>query len=276
MTPLGFLSATAVLYANQLRLVARSRRLWVSIALSLLPVAAASVIVQFAERYDGAPPALSIGWILQVQVIVPILALILGSSVVAEEIDDRTLTFPFTRPIPRPALLWGRWLASATVLSVLLAASTLVTLAILRAGFADYVPTPEELENLGREDTRLGGGVTLPLLFTVLLGGLAYSALFAAIGTWMRHPMILGLGYTFAIEGFVANLPGNSQTLTIQHYLRSLVAAYGSPQWRQLAAFQNAVFESGPEALVTLGAVIALSLFGGSWMLARRQYVLPA
>lgn len=276
MTPLGFFAATAVLYVNQLRLVVRSRRLWVAIALSLLPVAAAAVIVQFAERYDGAPPAVSIGWVLQVQVIVPILALILGSSVVAEEIDDRTLTFPFTRPIPRPALLWGRWLASATVLSAILAASTLATLWILRSGFADYVPSQDELETLAREDTRMGGGVAAPLLFTVLLGGLAYSALFAAIGTRMRHPMILGLGYTFAIEGFVANLPGNSQTLTIQHYLRSLVAAYGAPQWRELEAFENAVFQSGPEALLTLGAIITVSLCGGSWLISRRQYVLPA
>ncbi len=276
MTAVGLLSASAVLYANQLRRLARARRTWVALVLAALPVAAAAVIVQFAHRYEGPPPAMSIGWVLQVQVVVPILALILGSSVVSEEVDDRTLTFLFTRPIPRPALLWGRWLASATVLSVVLAVSTGATLWILRAGLADHAPTPEQLAALEGEDTRLGAGVAGPLMAAVLIGGLTYSALFAAVGTLFRHTMILGLGYTFAIEGFVANLPGKSQTLTIQHHLRSFVAGYGSPLWRELDAFQNAVFGPGPEALLTLATVLAVALLGGSWVLARRQYVLPS
>jgi ABC-type transport system involved in multi-copper enzyme maturation permease subunit len=39
--------------------------------------------------------------VLLVQGTVPLLALILGASVVAEEIEDRTLTYLFTRPVPR-------------------------------------------------------------------------------------------------------------------------------------------------------------------------------
>ena len=33
---------------------------------------------------------------------------------------------------------------------------------------------------------------------------------------------IIGLGYVFAIEGFLSNLPGKMQVLTIQYYLRAV------------------------------------------------------
>jgi len=269
---MGFLAATGVLCANQLRRLWRAKRTWIAAALCLLPVLAAALIVQLGRQHDEALPAISIGWILQVQVIVPILALILGSAAVAEEVEDRTLSFPFSRPIPRPALLWGRWLASTCVLSVLLAASTLATLAVLRAGFAELDPQA----TAATENVRLGAGIAGPLLGAVLIGGLVYSAVFAALGTLFRHTMIIGLGYVFAVEGFVANLPGKTQSLTIQFYLRSIVAAYGSPDWLELEVFTTTTFDSGPEALLTLGTVLLVALFGGSWLLSRRQYVLPA
>ncbi len=57
----------------------------------------------------------------------------------------------------------------------------------------------------------LDPGITLPLLAAALLGGAVYSAIFAAAGVFFRHPMITGLGYAFAVEGFLANLPGRNQ-----------------------------------------------------------------
>ena len=73
-----------------------------------------------------------IGWVLMVQGTVPLVALILGSAVVAEEIEDRTITYLFTRPIPRAAVLLGRWLATALVLELCLLLSAELTFGLLQ------------------------------------------------------------------------------------------------------------------------------------------------
>ncbi len=50
-----------------------------------------------------------------------------------------------------------------------------------------------------------------------LWGTLAYSALFASLSAIVKHPMIVGIAYAFAVEGFLANLPGKNQTLSLQY-----------------------------------------------------------
>jgi ABC-type transport system involved in multi-copper enzyme maturation permease subunit len=259
-----FLRSSAILYANQLRRIVRSKRALVCLALALVPMGLAFFVVWVAQRHGGNPPAVEIGWVIQVQVIMPILALIIGSAVVSEEVEDRTVTYIFSRPIRRYALLWGRWLAAATFLCAVLAAGTYGTFAILDWGLS------------GNPRSELPKNILGPLMCVVLLGGLVYSALFAVLGTVFKHPMIIGLGYVFAIEGFLSNMPGKMQVLTIQYYLRSIIAASGSESWRDLEVFSNSMFEPGSEALTTLAILLGGALLLGSWILSRRQYVLPA
>jgi ABC-type transport system involved in multi-copper enzyme maturation permease subunit len=198
--------------------------------------------------------AVHIGWLLLVQVVVPLCALVCGSAVVTEEIENRTITYLFTRPIPRSAVLLGRWAAALVVLSVLLGLSALATTWI---GAAE-------------------AGISAPLLTATLLGGAVYSGLFAAAGVFFRHPMIAGLGYAFAIEGFLANLPGKNQILTVQYHLRSVIAATGSRSWHEIAGFSSARFETLGGSIGTLALVLAAVLALGSWRISRKEFVLSA
>jgi hypothetical protein len=103
-----------------------------------------------------------------------------------------------------------------------------------------------------------------------------YSALFAALGTFNRHPMIVGLGYAFAIEGFLANLPGSSQSLTVQFYLRSLLVNENPELWKLVAEAQLQEPDPTRTALLTLAAILVGSLALGSLVISRRQFVLSA
>ena len=60
-------------------------------------------------------------WMLFLRFIVPVLAVFYGTALMADEIEDRTLTYLFTRPIPRGAVLVGKYLAyiACTILVVL-------------------------------------------------------------------------------------------------------------------------------------------------------------
>src|SRR5437763_5714826 len=60
-------------------------------------------------------------WLLYIRFILPILGVFYGTSLIADEVDDKTITYLFTRPIPRSAVLLGKFLAylACTVLLVL-------------------------------------------------------------------------------------------------------------------------------------------------------------
>jgi ABC-type transport system involved in multi-copper enzyme maturation permease subunit len=50
-------------------------------------------------------------WWLYIYVIVPVLGVFYGTSLIADEIDDKTITYLFVRPIPRGAVLVGKYLS---------------------------------------------------------------------------------------------------------------------------------------------------------------------
>src|SRR5438477_13111810 len=60
-------------------------------------------------------------WLLYVRFLVPVLGVFYGTSLIADEVDDKTLTYLFTRPISRSAVLLGKYLAYlvCTILLVL-------------------------------------------------------------------------------------------------------------------------------------------------------------
>lgn len=254
--------------AHVLRSFRRPRAL-LCIALALLPALVAAVIAYFANKVPSEVIASNIGGMLVLQIVVPILALIAGSAVVAEEVEDRTITFLFSRPIARPAVLFGRWFSTLAFLaSVLLPAIWLMLLAASQ-------------NDVQGSDTLAAGSVldlafAAPLYQAALAGAVVYSALFATAGVFFRHSILVGLGYAFAVEGFLANLPGQSQALTIQYYLRSWVLDRGSAAWREVEGFGLTKYETATAAITTLACVLALSLALGAWRLARREFLLSA
>ena len=254
-----------LLCAAQLRALLLSKRLLVCFLLALGPVAAAAFVRYVTSATDQPLPAFEIGWVLLVQGTVPLLALVLGAAVVAEEIEDRTLTYLFTRPVPRAAVLLGRWLATAAVTEGLILMSALATFAILQSGAGT--------------DARwaLPPGMAAALVRTSLMGGLVYSALFSSAGAVVKHPMIAGIAYTFVVEGFVANLPGQNPSLTVQFHLKSRLAG-ASPAFaeRMRDLIEHQVLLPPDEALRTLWITLLAALAVGCLAISRRQYVLSA
>jgi ABC-type transport system involved in multi-copper enzyme maturation permease subunit len=262
-----FWRATSILFQAHLRRVLLSRRSLISAGLCALPVAAA-LLVATVSRLEGGlelEAVLHMGWFLEVQTIVPLVALVLGSAVVAEEIEDRTITYLFTRPIPRAAILAGRWLATLVVLTLLIGTSAGLVVRIVGG-------IPGE----GGE-AELPASFHLRLFLAALLGGAVYSALFAALGALVKRPVLVGIGYCFVFEGFLANLPGQNQKLTVLYYLKSIVLG-GDPELLPLFAGTLAPLElATPFAAVrTLVLVILIALGIGAARLARREYVLAA
>jgi ABC-2 type transport system permease protein len=258
----AFLRASALIASAHFTRLVLSRRAVFCALLALLPAGVTFTVASLSKRSGPAWLATHMGFLLELQIIVPLIALFVGSAVIAEEVEDRTITYLFTRPIPRPALLVGRFVSTLAVLTTLLALGS--WLVVLAAANATGKGPP------------ISDGETYPLIAAAVIGGAVYAALFAALGAFVRHPMIVGLGYAFAIEGFLANLPGKNQALTVQYHLRSFIAATGSEAWHRVEGFRSASFESGTKALIVLAVILVSALLLGAWRLARREFVLTA
>ena len=252
---------TLLVFSTHVGRIFTSRRGLICLVLAAVPAAVAAAIAHFSRRIDPVEIAVHLGGLLLLQIVVPVLALIAGSAVVAEEVEDRTVSYLFSRPMPRPALLFGRWLATLVFLTAALAASAALLLVAAAGARAPGAP--------------LTASITRPLIEAVLLGGAVYSALFAVAGIFFRHPMLVGLGYVFAIEGFLANLPGRNQALTVQYYLRSWLLERGGKAWN-VEGLSLLKRESAADVLVSLGVILVLVLALGAWRIARREFVLTS
>src|SRR5262249_16511859 len=200
-------------------------------------------------------------WLLYVRFIVPVLGVFYGTALIADEVDDKTITYLFTRPIPRGAVLLGKYLAY-------LACTVLLILPTVMVVFFLIVP--------------LGGGSIGPAFpglltdFGMIAAGLAaYGAVFALVGARLKRPLVVGLVFAFGWEPTVMLVPGYLKQLTVAYYVQALVP-HAMPEDSTLGAILQ-VFNDVPSVWASL---VALAVITGAtlWLAARtvetREYVL--
>jgi ABC-type transport system involved in multi-copper enzyme maturation permease subunit len=200
-------------------------------------------------------------WLLYIRFIVPVLGVFYGTSLIADEVDDKTITYLFTRPIPRRAVLLGKYLAY-------LVCTTLIVLPSVMLVFFLVVPT--------------GGGRianAFPALVAdlgmLLVGLAAYGALFALVGTQLKRPLIAGLVFTFGWEPAVLLFPGYLKRATVAYYLQGLVK-HEMPQDSAVSLLMQ-VFREVPSlttSLLSLAGIIAVALWLSGRAVEHREYVL--
>ncbi|MBX7265312.1 ABC transporter permease [Micromonospora sp. Llam7] len=148
------------------------------------------------EPTDWGPPVL-VG--LGLAVVLPVVALIVGTGVLGAEIDDGTVVHVLTTPLPR----WQIVLPKLAVASGV----TAVTVAV-----------PLFVAGLLADSVRLG----VALAVAASVGALAYTALFVAASLLTRRPVLLGLVYVLIWEGLLSNVISGTRVLSIQHYVIAL------------------------------------------------------
>ena len=198
-------------------------------------------------------------WMLFLRFIVPVLAVFYGTALMADEVEDKTITYLFTRPIPRGAVLVGKYLAYiACTILVVLPAVMLVYFLVLP--FREVPGTfPSLLTDLG----------------LLALGLAVYGALFAFVGAYFKRPLLIGLMFTFGWEPTVMVLPGYLKQFTIAYYLQALVP-HAMPS-EGLTSLLQGFFRETPPLSVSLVWLVAYTA-GFLWLATRvvehREYVL--
>jgi len=143
--------------------------------------------------------------VLYLRFIVPALGVFYGTSLIADEVEDKTITYLFTRPIARGAIVLGKYLAY-------LLCVTSVVLPSVALMFVVMVPFRGMAALFGTLVKDLGA---------VALGLAAYGALFLLAGVSFRRAMVAGLVFVFGWEQIALVLPGYLRYLTIAYYLQA-------------------------------------------------------
>jgi ABC-type multidrug transport system permease subunit len=199
-------------------------------------------------------------WWLYIRFIVPVLGVFYGTSLMADEVEDKTITYLFVRPVRRGAVLLGKYLAYlACTIFVVLPSVVIVYLLVvpingsLGASFIDLL-------------TDLG---------LIALGLAVYGAVFAFVGAKLKRPLLAGLVFVFGWEQAALLFPGYMKNFTVAFYLQALVP-HAMPRDGIVSALQ-VMFSSSPglwASLFWLAVIWAVFLGLGTRVVERREYVL--
>jgi ABC-type transport system involved in multi-copper enzyme maturation permease subunit len=217
------------LLKNALRDMIRPKRVAAVLVLGLLPALVAGIwrAVAGAERFQAEVVYNSLAGFLVFGFILVIMAVIFGTGVISQEIEQKTISYILTRPIPRWRIALMKFLAAVVAITVTLWLAS-ITLALVTFG-----PSGVTVERLGRD------------LAILPLGALAYGALFLLIAAMLGRPLLWGLAYAFGWESWTSTLPGHFQKLSLMAYLRVL-APHPQPEGesRELTSFFTAMTPS--------------------------------
>jgi ABC-type transport system involved in multi-copper enzyme maturation permease subunit len=199
-------------------------------------------------------------WAFFIRFSVPVLAVFYGTALIADEVEDKTITYLFTRPIPRGAVLLGKYLAyQVATMSVVLPSVVVVWMLVATIGTG----LAESFADLAKD------------LGMLALGLAAYGAVFALAGARLKRPLLFGLVFVFGFENLAMALPGSFKQITVVHYLQGLVP-HAMPTDSTLAILQS-VFLTLPGLTESLLGLVAITV-GCLWLAVRtvenREYVL--
>jgi ABC-2 type transport system permease protein len=130
-------------------------------------------------------------------VVLPLTALIIGTSVIGAEIDDGSIVSLLATPVRRSSVILTKF-AVASAATIVFAAVPELIAGLIATGGA----------------TRLAVG----LFAGAVAGSLIYTALFVALSAATSRALAAGLFYILVWEGLLANAVGGARMLSAGHY----------------------------------------------------------
>lgn len=246
-----------------------SRRRWLLslAAINLLPVLFVLAIrIWFPDQGITAQQQLSaLTMEIIIPFLIPVVSMAVGVSAIGGQVEEGTIVYLWTRPIRRRAIYFGRLLAAQAVSTVLLSVSLVLCFLIMVSEGASII---------NWDFLKL----YLITFFIIGMGAFSYCALFAAMGTWFRKPVMPAILFAFGWEKMVSNIPARVQELSLSFHLKNLVDAPKEiPE--NLPGILGALLQATlhrdpvpkPQSIAVLLVVALVSMALGIWFLRIKE-----
>jgi ABC-2 type transport system permease protein len=172
------------------------------ILLFLLPVVLLG-LAGLIRGLAGQDPRISVDVLqsLGLTVVVPLVALLATTGLLAPEIDDGSISYLLAKPISRHTIVLSK---------LLVALGCVVAFAVVPMYVAALILYTDE------------PGLALAFAAGSLAGGAAYCALFAFLSVLTRHAVVIGLLYLLVWEGLLGGLLDGVRWLSVTRWARAI------------------------------------------------------
>lgn len=206
-----------------LRSTATRGRLLAGAAAGLVLVALGVVVLLGG---DGPSAARAVVGDVGTGLLLPIIAVVVGTSVLGDPAEDGTIGYLLTTPQPRMLIALPAFAATVVVIVPL---TTVPIAAVLLVN-------------------GLSAGSIVAAVVGTAVGAATYGAVFLALGVVLRRALLVGLLYSAIWEGIVAGVAEGLSRLSIRTYVTTLTT------WLDPATRTDGPVE-GPTALLVLSVL---------------------
>ena len=182
---------------------------------------------------------------------------IFTTAIISQEVEQKTIVYLLTRPVPRWKLLTIRYIASV------IAVSTIGILCAVAASIGSY-----------------HGSGSNPLLvkdcMALVIGAFADGALVLLISLMFNRAMIICLLFAFGWEVAIPNMPGQMYLLSIYSYLQGIAehpSAGGNKAVALLTSSNGDNTLSASTAYMAMIGMVVVLIALGSWWFTNFEYL---
>jgi ABC-2 type transport system permease protein len=179
--------------AVTLRRLVRGRAVWIGLAIAALPI-----VFAIAARGRTGTRGGVLDLLILLELLFAVLPPLFVASSIGDDIEDRTTTYLWSRPLPRWTILAGKLLALVPIVVALQVASGAAALAI-------------------------AGALSASACIAMAAGAAAASLVAAGIATLVpKHGMALTICYVLLFDLPVGFLPASLRQASITHQVRTV------------------------------------------------------
>jgi ABC-2 type transport system permease protein len=148
-------------------------------------------------------------------VLLPLTALIIGTSVLGAEIDDGSIIHLLATPVRRSSVVVTKFLVATGLTMVFAAIPELIAALIAGGGSAEAPASPGTFTGLV---TVSSGRLAIGLFVGALACSVIYNAVFVMVSVATTRAIAVGLLYVLVWEALLSNLVSGVRLLSVSHY----------------------------------------------------------
>ncbi|MFO7976099.1 MAG: ABC transporter permease [Candidatus Hydrogenedentota bacterium] len=246
----------------------RRKRTIMAGVVALFPVIIPLMLAVFTEGafgHEGNKVFVNLIEGIYVKALLPLLGLFFGTMLIGEDIESQTIPYLLTRPLPRSALVTGRFMAYLVIATGLVVPGVFLTFAACTA----LGNLPFSADNLR---------LMLHYDGALIMGLMGYGAFCMTLGSYFKRPIVIGVGVLFGWQRLAMFVPGLIDFFTIEKYVTALLPplaeARQAPTLRTtLIEFQKKEFLIGAaKSTVALFIITAVLIAITVFIVRRREY----
>ena len=179
-------------------------------------------------------------------VLLPLTALIIGTSVLGAEIDDGSIIHLLATPVRRSSVVVTKFVVATGLTMVFAAIPELIAALIAGGGSAPAAASTDE--TFAGLVTVSSGKLAIGLFVGALACSVIYNAVFVMVSVATTRAIAVGLLYVLAWEALLSNFVSGVRLLSVSHYGLGIANGFAS----------DPVLEAGLTALtsVVMGAIV--------------------